>query len=979
MKINFKNILSRFQATHTEHEKTVRQLVNAIKNQRSLYKKEIREWKKSRMSALSTQNPRRNSLIDLFEDILGDAFIYGISDTRKLRISNKGFVIVNKNGEIDYEKTKLLKKQWFNQFIKYAVESVYFGYSLIYPKELDKNGYIKKIALIPRQNIIPEKEIILKDMADQQGIKFRDTELNKWLIWINYEDFLGLLDKAAPLWIFKKHSWQNWDEFEEMFGIPIRTAKTSIQDKRVQAEIDKWLKDLGSSQWGRFPEGVEIDIKESSSRDSFNVFNEKRKAANEELSILLEGNAETAKDTGSRAKADSIIDSTQRLIELDDELRVQYIVNDDLLPLLQGLGYPFEEGDEFQWNYNEQTSPKERLDIFKGVKELGYKVKKEQIETELDVEIIGEYDTNNSPEPTNEPPKSSYMGFNMPHAHVNVHGAENHRVIQDIKAELTPQEEDFLRQFYEDPQSVNWNNKDFIHTHEKLLEALKEGWGNIDFDFESTDHLTMELFQANIHRFGMDKTLSEILQLNEILKTSKDFSEFRERVKRMFANYKEIWLRAEWDHAWAVAQMGAKYVEMMRDIDIAPYWRFVAMLDEGTTLVCSSLDNIVFDKRDKKASVFLPPLHFNCRSDAEDVPATYTGKISSFSDAVTADPEGYERMKRQGFDVNWGEAQEVFNATQNYLTKAGISSINPEMFDFSAFDLKPFGFISPKSSWPEKSLNIYQLTDRGGNIRITDAQDMPAWVQKSYFDRLDSRMQKAAVDILENADEIYWFEAGGIHYKRYIKYYKGSTLEALVHFDRQNKATLQSLQIITNPDSYRKGLLIYTPEQKLSQRIKKYEEYGKDYVKKGINKQTGAYIVYHKSHNISELNQNLFTSKRLKEAGFTVELLPVSDLKSPDAKINGIPWEFKLLTHFKNLFNTIKRELKQGSKQNKNVLLHINGNYNKQDIIRALQAEIKNDTGRRIHFVGVLFNNNKFYVFSRKQIESREFERILKK
>ena len=66
----------------------------------------------------------------------------------------------------------------------------------------------------------------------------------------------------------------------------MRTAKVASSDPRVKREVDKWLKDLGSAGWARFPEGVEIDIKESNSRDSFNVFNEKRKACNEELATL---------------------------------------------------------------------------------------------------------------------------------------------------------------------------------------------------------------------------------------------------------------------------------------------------------------------------------------------------------------------------------------------------------------------------------------------------------------------------------------------------------------------------------------------------------------------------------------------------------------------------------------------------------------------------------------------------------------------
>lgn len=980
LKKTFSSIFNQKQ-DRKETEAAVLRMVNAIKNQRSLFKKEIRDWKLARQAALNPDRPRRNLMINLIEDILSDAFIYGRTETRKLRISNKGFVIVNSKGEIDPDKTRLLEKQWFNQFIKIGVESIYYAYSLIYPKELDENGYIKKIALVYRDHIVPETQEILKEVSDDTGIKFTEGAYKKWMLFINYEGFLGLLDKAAPLWIFKKHSWQNWDEFEEMFGIPLRTAKVASQDKRVQAEVDKWLKDLGSAAYARFPEGVEIDIKESKSRDSFNVFNEKRKACNEELATLIDGNFETAKDTGSRAKAEAIINSTQALVELDDEIRLQFIINDELLPWLRELGYPFDEGDMFQWNYNEQATPKERLEIFKGVKDLGYRVKKEQIETELDVEL--EDDDDPKPEKKEDPQKlEARAGFKPPHAHhvgcgCGACAITYRRIDVELLADLSSEEEELLNQIYNDPDSVQWSYNEFKATHTKLLEALKEGFGAIDFDFESPDHLTMELFQANIHRFGVDKTFREIMDLNEILKTSEDFSEFRQRAKKLFPNYKEKWLRSEYNQAWAVSQMGARYIEMMRDIDIAPYWKLVAVLDDRTTEMCDNLDGKVFRKDDKKTWQFLPPNHWGCRSDAQDVLASYSGKISTFQDAVAAYPQGYERMVNAGFDVNWGDAGEVFTAAQNYLDKAGAQPPDVLDFDFSAFGLDAFNKIKGKAQ-PGKLFSFDRHTDRSGMARITDVRDMPAWISRDLFDELDKELKKGIYDLFENPDEIYWYVENSINVNRFLKFYEGFAFQALVTFSASNRATVVDILKISDPDTVRKGLLVYTKKEYIALQLQKYNSYGAEYKKYGLINETGAYVVAHKKHNKGELKNNLITAKLLRNIGKSVELLPVWENKSADAKVNGIEWEFKFLTNYTNLFNRVKAELSRGSKQCENVLLHINGRFSYKDLIRALNAGINNDKKKRIKFVGILIGN-RFYRFSRKQIETREFEQILLK
>jgi len=984
-----------------DREATILKLVSAIKAQRSLYRKEIIDWKNARAAALQPENPRRKLLIDLYEDILSDAFIFGITDTRKKRVSNKAFAITNAAGEVDEEKTKLLQKRWFNDFIKHAVDATYYGYTLLYPKELDKNGHIKKMSLVYRDHIVPEKTEILQNSYDTKGVDFTQAPYNKWTVWINHDQFLGLLDKAAPLWIFKKHSWQNWDEFEEMFGIPMRTAKVASTDPRVQAEVDKWLQDFGSSNYARFPEGVEFDIKESNSRDSFNVFNEKRKACNEELAFLIDGNSEGSKDTGSRAKSETIIDSTQALIALDDETSVRFIVQDELLPFLISIGYPFAEDDQFIWNENTKLSPKERLAIFKGVKDLGYRVKKEQIETELDVELEEIEIDEDPPEPKlpktpknktglpvydapPPPPKrKATANFKKPHAHSGSCGCgavDCYRTIDfSLFNALSDDEEEFLRQYFDDPDSINWYYKDFKITHNKLLEGLQQGFNGIDADFESEDHIMMQLFHANVHRFGVDKTFKEIMDLNKILKTSKDFSEFRKRAKAMFPNYRENWLRTEWDQAHTASRFGARYLQMMKDIDIAPFWRLVAIIDRGTTKMCRSLHEKVFSKLDAKAWQFLPPNHWKCRSDAEDVLGSYTGEITSFDDAVAEDPEGYERMVKSGFAVNWGDAKQVFSATQSYLHNAGVEPLDVQSLTFKDYNMEEHDKIMDKEDLSTIKLIFDSLTDRSGLAKIMDVFEFPLWMEKTVFDNAEEKLRNNLLDVLKNPSEVFWHTEGETGYKTFLKFYKNETIEVLTSYKDKETAKVISIRNLEDPDSVRKGLLLYTPKEHISGRMAQYESFGNAYKRISFNDENGGFIVQHKLHGANEITGNLATSKILQKIGKSVELLPVGEDKTADALVNNVEWEFKLLKDYKNLFNTIKREVKRASKQSPNVLLHIAGSYDQEQVIRGLIASVSNDSERLVKFITVLTPDEKWFMFSRKQIESREFIKILKK
>ena len=166
--MDFKNIISwspSNRAKNKEHENAVKKLVEIIKTQKTIYRKEIREWRMAQFAARNPEQPRRKLLIDLYEEIMDDAFVFARAETRILRVSNKDFVIKT-NGEIDKEKTTLINKQWLTEFIKITLESNYYGYSLPFINELTDEGFIKSIDMLWRDHIVPEHCQILEKIED---------------------------------------------------------------------------------------------------------------------------------------------------------------------------------------------------------------------------------------------------------------------------------------------------------------------------------------------------------------------------------------------------------------------------------------------------------------------------------------------------------------------------------------------------------------------------------------------------------------------------------------------------------------------------------------------------------------------------------------------------------------------------------------------------------------------------------------------
>jgi hypothetical protein len=387
----------KMQLAKAARKDPARVLSTIIKYQHTQYQKEILHWKLARAEAKDIYNPRRGMLTDLYEDIELDAFIHGIVHNKRIfKISNKPFKIVNEAGKEQPEKTKLLRSQWFNDFLKLAMQSRFYGYTLIYFVEWSAEGRIIKSDVVPRRHVIPDKHIWTKYQHDLYGYDYTQPPFSQYMIGVGREDDLGLYEKAALLYILKKHSWQSWDEFEERFGIPIPIVKTASSDKKVLDQVEKWLRELSTGSYGIIPDGGELTVVETGKTDAHQVFFKKIEMAQMELEILFTGQLRETNKNGTYGKEAAKEEEAQELIE-DDKTFIANVINDKLLPLLRTNGYPITDTDRFDWNDGEQLDPKARLDIFKGVKDLGFKVSAKQVSEELDVIIEGEVEQNADP------------------------------------------------------------------------------------------------------------------------------------------------------------------------------------------------------------------------------------------------------------------------------------------------------------------------------------------------------------------------------------------------------------------------------------------------------------------------------------------------------------------------------------------------------------------------------------------------------
>lgn len=362
--------------------KVTKMMLDVVKQHRRLWRKEINDWQRARQIRHSLEFPQNYLLQEVYLDIMLDGQLTGITQNRTFRTTNKDFIFVNKEGKKDDACTEFIKdKSWFETFIQYAHETMYFGTGVVWFNNLLKNE-IQGVEPLDRAHIIPELGLFVPDVTSNKGVTYRDFP--HFLIEVQMYDAIGLLEKAAPFTILKRHSWGSWDEFEELFGVPIRIAKVASQSETVKNEVAGWLEEMGSAAYGVFPLGTEVEIKENSKGDAFNVFYQKIQALREELSMLILHQTMTTENGGSKAQG-TVHENTLGELIFADEKKILAILNDKLIPAMRFFGYKIPEGFKISVAQIKDTNHQIKIDqvLLQG----GYVLKQSYIEEVYGSEI----------------------------------------------------------------------------------------------------------------------------------------------------------------------------------------------------------------------------------------------------------------------------------------------------------------------------------------------------------------------------------------------------------------------------------------------------------------------------------------------------------------------------------------------------------------------------------------------------------------
>lgn len=361
--------IGNFNLASARDRKRIQSMTVELKLQAdALTQKDMRSWRQAWQTAIDIENPRRGRLYDIYRDVEVDLHLGGCVDQRKGFVEKKSFKLVDAKGKQDDVATQLLEAAWFKDLIGYILDSRYWGHSLIQLGDIiTACGEMRYtgIEVVNRKHVIQEYGVIIREQGDewQTGIPYREGPMADWVIEAGKPKDLGLYLKAATQTIPKKNMLAYWDQFGEIFGMPIRIAKTTARDPKDRSQIENMLSSMGAAAWGLFPDGTDIDIKETTRGDAFNVYDKRIDRANSELSKGILNQTMTIDNGSSLSQSEVHLEVFENVVEKDADL-VKDIVNDQLLPRMAKHGFPV-KGLHFEWDNSIDYTPEQQLEYEK--------------------------------------------------------------------------------------------------------------------------------------------------------------------------------------------------------------------------------------------------------------------------------------------------------------------------------------------------------------------------------------------------------------------------------------------------------------------------------------------------------------------------------------------------------------------------------------------------------------------------------------
>ena len=354
-----------------------------------LFHFDIAKYMASLQSATAIDFYNRTQLYDMYTSCLTtDGHLSGIVKKRLSAVARQRFEFQRDGKPVD-EINDQIKSPWFRRFIKEAVNSKLWGFTLCQFRR-DEKGWIT-FDLIDRKHFDPIKKEVLQYEMDVNGVPldaFADC-----LVICDDPRGLGELATCMPYALYKRGNLGDWAQFCQIFGMPIREYVYSAGDEEARRRLLNDAKKQGANAVYIHPEGSTMTIHEAQGKSGTNDLYERfTKNCNDEMSIAILGNTLTTKsDTNGTQALGTVQAKEQMKITEDDTQFILDLLNYDMTEIFASLGVDT-TGGEFVCVEQKYQDKQVQINVVSKLKEMGLPISDDYLYQTFDVEKPEDYD-----------------------------------------------------------------------------------------------------------------------------------------------------------------------------------------------------------------------------------------------------------------------------------------------------------------------------------------------------------------------------------------------------------------------------------------------------------------------------------------------------------------------------------------------------------------------------------------------------------
>lgn len=370
--------------------------VNRVNVQLDRMRQDAETRRNAIREAEQNYTPFRVKMQQLYLNTIENGYVSALVERRKDLTLLRKWAFIGPDGVENKQVTEIFcntvngktqLKRWFNNYLDYTLDALFYGYSLISLGDIE-NGEFNKISVVPRWYVSPDRYVVTSYPYLIGGTDFRSGDVADWHVYVDTPNDTGispcgygLLYRISVYEILLRNILGFNGDFVELFAQPIRVGKTNKTEEAERAAFEDALAKMGSAAYimlDEMGESVEL-ISSQLGGTGYQGYDNFEKRLEAKVAQLILGHADAMSSIPGKlgnSGDDSPAERALKDKQTKDGAFILPYVNQVLFSRLRKLGFNIPDGvTAVMLNDNEEHEQAERVtDIAVKIKQAGLQV-----------------------------------------------------------------------------------------------------------------------------------------------------------------------------------------------------------------------------------------------------------------------------------------------------------------------------------------------------------------------------------------------------------------------------------------------------------------------------------------------------------------------------------------------------------------------------------------------------------------------------